>query len=382
MTQGYRSQKPGPAWCAGACFAAALSGCLLLRPALTFSPESEPASGKGRGGGMAPLTTMQSVQSGAAALRFRATAGDSLTPDEILALAGRAGRLTTGEMKTLLTELDAEAELDPQIIKALLVRWVRQDPGAALRWSLNRPKNRAGSDLFSEITGVWALADPAGLRQWCLLEFPINQQLRERNNLVIGKLAEANAVEAAKLCEEGGPELAQNSGFAMIRWAHSVTDIKPVLDLALRKSGFQGEADGQTRAQPLPGAEIWQELAQAAASRWSELDPGAFSQWLASQPPEVRTKSENASRFHRATMGGMEDWDPPPVLDPATSPPPLFARAETPPLPLPETFPAICQEWGRWWHRNPTEAGDFLEQSAWPEAFKFRARAAALANPP
>ena len=362
--------------CGFAAFAAAFALCLSRK-------KSVPAAAEPRRPNLpsvkAPAFSEEDREKEVTRLREKLMAEKNLSPEEKLQIAAQLATFSDAEMAALLESL-GEFGRPHQARTIPLLCWAYRSPFATLDWL--RRRDEAGRwrpvPATDDIVAVCASVDPDGVRAWYLKHHQEDQGVRDAlGYAIICSLSRTDSLIAARLCEEAG-------GFRLFDremefFMQGVDDPRPYLTAALEKltplsvPKIDGRRVLEQENQHFLG---WEALWQTGLKRWQQHDPAALEAWLRTQSPEIRDDAAalmaNLDQRDQQHFAGKVELEIPPA----------FARDDFTAVPPAEAVPAVRQDWAAWWKQDAAAAEAFLQQCAWPEELKFRARAQAYAAEP
>ena len=257
-----------------------------------------------------------------------------------------------------------------------LAHWARQDARAAMEWMMEHAEGQDRDFLFQEIGPVWAGQDVKEFAAWTVafleqnpavvlaLVWQAAEMIHPRDPLLYAEILAHPAAEKAQF---------QSPWTGVLS---SIPDLASARRYAVASEGklnYQKEAPGSSARKRMasPG---WNSVAEASAIRWHLLDAAGCEEWLSRQPELAQENLRTAiAENEPKTAAAAAKAEPPPVP---------FLRTEPDVIPPPTAFKAYHRQWADWWREEPVAAEHFLQQAAWPEDWKFRARATAYASPP
>lgn len=218
--------------------------------------------------------------------------------EELLALAARAGKLSSENRKLALEMLlELPEEERRSMLAVLLVRWLEEDPEGAVTWCESELKGAERRELLFELTTTWAHQDAQELAYWWAENIPdadlyklgrqsVGKILSQVNPLVFAEYLELprlhQMVSMGDIPEEAlpGPEGLPNYAKSFIgKVAYKSSD--PEL---LRQ---------RSTARHQKGKSGWNQLFEMVAVKWHRDSPEKCEAWLSQFPEEAQISARH-----------------------------------------------------------------------------------------
>ncbi|MES2709442.1 MAG: hypothetical protein V4726_22780 [Verrucomicrobiota bacterium] len=273
------------------------------------------------------------------------------------------------------------------LLAILLSEWAETEPAAAMEWALAHPEGEITIQNFHDIMHTWAARHGQGLAEWAnayRLKPPDGPVFSVMGH-VLNSLGLHDPVAYANFLE-----MESNKGFVTSgrSFENSLRTEAEIKSMAARLSGHVAYADNPTEFQRALSQESsarhagngtksgWNELFESTATAWHRMSPAECDAWLSTFPENAQAAARHfmmKARLTRIVEESMAGPNPPEIRS--------LPRPDAP-APAPESAAGQVAAWGQWWHGEPAAAEAFLNQAAWPDELKFRARAESYATAP
>lgn len=288
----------------------------------------------------------------------------------------------------LLQECLRRAEPERGALLALLLsEWAETEPAAAMEWALAHPDGEIGAQNYHDIMRTWAARHGQGLAEWAnayRLKPPEGPALSVTGH-VLNALGLHDPVAYANFLEMESNKGSVSAGRS---FENSLRTEAEVQSIAARLPGHVAYEDDPTKFQRALTQESsarhggngtksgWNELFENTATAWHRMNPAECDAWLSTFPENAQAAARHFIGKAQITRIVEESMAGP------TMPEIRFLPRPDAAAPSPGSAAGQMAAWGQWWYREPAAAEAFLNQAAWPDDLKFRARAESYASAP